>query len=55
MKKLVKNGMLCTESGVYEADLLIEGRVIREIGTGLSDAEAEVVEAKGKYVQVLKR
>ena len=25
MKKLVKNGMLCTESGVYEADLLIEG------------------------------
>ena len=50
MKKLVKNGMLCTESGVYEADLLIEGGVIREIGTGLSDAEAEVVEAKGKYV-----
>ena len=42
--------MLCTESGVYEADLLIEGGVIREIGTGLSDAEAEVVEAKGKYV-----
>ena len=50
MKKLVKNGMLCTESGVYEADLLIEDGVIREIGTGLSDAEAEVVEAKGKYV-----
>ena len=42
--------MLCTESGVYEADLLIEDGVIREIGTGLSDAEAEVVEAKGKYV-----
>ena len=33
MKKLVKNGMLCTESGVYEADLLIEDGVIREIGT----------------------
>ena len=50
MKKLVKNGMLCTESGVYEADLLIEDDVIREIGTGLADEEAEVVDASGRYV-----
>ena len=24
MKKIIKNGMLCTESGEYEADLLLE-------------------------------
>ena len=52
MKKLVKNGMLCTESGVYEADLLIEDDVIREIGTGLADEEAEVVDASGRYVGI---
>ncbi len=27
MKMIVKNGMLCTESGVYEADILIENGV----------------------------
>ena len=42
--------MLCTESGVYEADLLLEEGVIREIGTDLQDSGAEVVDAKGKYV-----
>ena len=59
MKTIVKNGMLCTESGVYEADILIENGVIREIGTGLAehesklgsaDAEIEIVDASGKYV-----
>ena len=59
MKMIVKNGMLCTESGVYEADILIENGVIREIGTGLAehesklglaDAEIEIVDASGKYV-----
>lgn len=64
MKKLIKNGMLCTESGVYEADLLIEDGVIREIGTGLfdrlapqknkdgssEDAKLQVIDAQGKYV-----
>ena len=50
MKKIIKNGMLCTESGVYEADLLLEEGVIREIGTDLQDSGAEVVDAKGKYV-----
>ena len=50
MKKIIKNGMLCTESGVYEADLLLEEGVIREIGTDLPDSGAEVVDAKGKYV-----
>ncbi len=48
-EEISKNGMLCTESGVYEADLLIEDDVIREIGTGLAD-EAEVVDASGRYV-----
>ena len=49
-EEISKNGMLCTESGVYEADLLIEDDVIREIGTGLADEEAEVVDASGRYV-----
>ena len=42
--------MLCTESGVYEADLLLEEGMIREIGTDLQDSGVEVVDAKGKYV-----
>ena len=50
MKKIIKNGRLCTESGVDEADLRLEEGVIREIGTDLQDSGAEVVDAKGKYV-----
>ena len=45
MKKIIKNGMLCTESGVYEADLLLDEGVIREIGTDLQDSGAEGVDA----------
>ena len=40
MKTIVKNGMLCTESGVYEADILIENGVIRESGLVLRNMRA---------------
>lgn len=64
MRKLIKNGMLCTESGIYEADLLIEDGMIRKIGLGLSDSlqelkgeestsrdhDLQVIDAKGRYV-----
>ncbi|PLT29486.1 dihydropyrimidinase [Peribacillus deserti] len=50
MKKLIKNGIIVTASDTYKADLLIENGVISGIGTNLSPADAEVVDAKGCYV-----
>lgn len=37
MKKLIKNGMICTESQVFAGDILIEGEKIKAVGTGLAD------------------
>ena len=50
MKKLIKNGMIATDTEVFEGDILIDGEKIIEIGSGLSDDDAEVIEASGKYV-----
>lgn len=50
MKKLIKNGMICTESQVFPGDILIEGEKIKAVGTGLADPDAEVIDASGKYV-----
>ena len=50
MKKLIKNGMICTESQVFPGDILIEGAKIKAVGTGLADPDAEVIDASGKYV-----
>lgn len=50
MSTLIKNGSIVTPSETYSADLRIENEKIVEIGTGLSDANAEVIDAKGLYV-----
>ena len=50
MKKLIKNGMIATDTDVFEGDILIDGEKIIEIGTGLSAEGAEVIDASGKYV-----
>ena len=49
-KTIVKNGMIVSPGETYRADIRIEDGVIREIGTGLSDPQAEVIDAVGKYV-----
>lgn len=48
MKTLIKNGTLFNEAGeLVKADLLIEGRYIQEIGTGLDGQQCEVIDAGG--------
>ena len=50
MKKIVKNGLLATESEVFQADILIEGEKIAAVGADLSCDGAEVIDASGMYV-----
>ena len=50
MKKLIKNGMIVTESQVFQGDILIEDEIIKSIGAEIDDDEAEEIDASGKYV-----
>ena len=50
MKTLLKNGWLVTASETFQADLLIEGEKIAQIGVELASDDAVVVDAAGKYV-----
>ncbi|MGB7876537.1 MAG: dihydropyrimidinase [Anaerolineales bacterium] len=50
MKKLIKNGTLITASETFQADILIEGGKIVEIGQTLQVPDAEPVEASNKLV-----
>ena len=51
MIKLVKNGMIATESEVFKGDVLIEDEKIKAVGNDLSEEGAdEVIDAAGKYV-----
>lgn len=50
MKKIVKNGRIFTEAEDYQADILIEDEKIVCIGTDISDADAEAIDAAGCYV-----
>ena len=50
MTKLVKNGMIVTDSQVFEGDILIENETIKAIGADLSAVGTEVIDAAGKYV-----
>ena len=50
MKKIIKNGLLATESEVFQADILIEGEKIAAVGADLSCDGAEVIDASGMYV-----
>ena len=40
MKKLIKNGMIATDTEVFEGDILIDREKIIEIGSGLSAEDA---------------
>ena len=50
MKKIIKNGMVATDSAVFEADILIDGEKIEAVGMGLECDGAEVIDASGCYV-----
>jgi dihydroorotase len=50
MKRLIVNANIVNEGRVVQADLLIEGERISKIGAGLSDPNAEVIDAKGKFL-----
>jgi dihydropyrimidinase len=50
MSVLLKNGLVVTSTGSYVADVLIEGEIIKAVGTGLPQKADETVDATGKYI-----
>lgn len=50
MNKLIKNGLIVTDSQVFGGDILIEDEKIKLIGENLTAGEAEVIDAAGMYV-----
>jgi len=50
MNTLIKNGTLITASETFEADILIEGETISQIGKNLQHPNAQVVDASGKFI-----
>jgi dihydropyrimidinase len=50
MTLLIKNGHLITASESFQADLLIEGEKIIQIGQDISATSAQVFDASGKFI-----
>ena len=50
MSIIIKNGIIVTASDIYNADILIDNGIIKEIGLNLSSAKHEVIDASGKFV-----
>ncbi len=50
MATLIKNGTLITASETVEADILIDGEEIKQIGKSLQHPNAEIVDATGKLI-----
>ena len=47
---IIKNGTIVTANDSYKADILIENRQIKAIGTAFDTADAQVINAADKYV-----
>src|SRR3954469_20150014 len=47
---LIKNARIVNEGKIIEGDVLIRGERIEKIGSGISDANAELIDASGKYL-----
>ena len=47
---LVKNATLVNENRIFESDVLIQDDIILKIDTDISDSNAKVIDAKGKYL-----
>lgn len=50
MSLLIKNGLIVTSTGSYQADVFADGDKIKAIGRDLDQPADEVVDAKGLYV-----
>jgi dihydropyrimidinase len=50
MAILIKNGTLITSSETIEADVLVEGETIKQIGKNLGHPNAEIIDATGKLI-----
>jgi dihydropyrimidinase len=50
MPLLIKSGTLITASETFDADILIEGETITEVGLDLDAPDAEIIDASGKLV-----
>lgn len=50
MKKIIKNGTVVTATDTFSADISIENGIITNIGMNLSDVDAEIIDAAGRYV-----
>jgi dihydropyrimidinase len=50
MATLIKNGTLVTASETFEADILIDGETIAQIGKDLQHPNAEIMDATGKLI-----
>lgn len=50
MKRIIKNGTIVTNTEEFQADILIDGEKIVQIGRGLDCTGAEAIDASGKYV-----
>jgi len=49
-KTLITGGTIVTAADTYEADVLLDGEKIAQIGTGLSAGGAKKIDASGRYV-----
>lgn len=49
-KSLIHGGTLITADETLSADILIEGEIISCVGQSLSEDDAEVIDAEGKYI-----
>jgi dihydropyrimidinase len=50
MSTIIKNGVIVTASDIYNADILIENGIIKEVGTNLPQENHKIIDAAGKYV-----
>ena len=50
VKQLIKNATVVNENTIFEADVLLQDDRIQKIGKDISDAEAKVIDATGKYL-----
>lgn len=49
-KQLIKNATIVNEGKIFEADLLLQNDRIQKIGEDISDPEAKIIDAAGRYV-----
>ncbi len=49
-KKLIKNTKIVNENQIFESDVLVDGQFISRIDKDISDSDAKVIDAEGRYL-----